>query len=117
MFSISLKRSAATLGVVAGLLAAAAPASAMPINMKVDDGAVVSRPDQTAQTLQHEGANDTNALNDHGFTEGNGTPCRCDGPFSAKPVSGYSFGASQTGSFRTAAAPVAMDASSKEAAY
>ena len=115
MFSITLKRSAATLGVVAGLLAAAAPASATPIYMKFDG--VVSRPDQTAQTLQHEGANDTNALNDHGFTEGNGTPCSCDWPFSAKPVSGYSFGASQTGSLRTAAAPVAMDASSKEAAY
>ena len=31
MFSITLKRSAATLGVVAGLLAAAAPASAGPL--------------------------------------------------------------------------------------
>ena len=64
MFSITLKRSAATLGVVAGLLAAAAPASAMPIYMKIDDGAVVSRPDQTAQSLQHEEAKDTNALID-----------------------------------------------------
>jgi predicted heme/steroid binding protein len=65
MFSITLKRSAATLGVVAGLLAAAAPASAMPIYMKFDDVAVVSRPDQTAQTLHHEGAKDTDALIDY----------------------------------------------------
>ena len=34
MFSTSIKRSVATLGVVAGLLAAAGPASAMPIYMK-----------------------------------------------------------------------------------
>ena len=36
MPSTILKRSAATLGVLAGLLAAAAPASAMPIYMKID---------------------------------------------------------------------------------
>ena len=47
MFSITLKRSAATLGVVAGLLAAAVPASAMPIYVQYPTE-VVSRPDQTA---------------------------------------------------------------------
>jgi hypothetical protein len=41
MPSTSLKRTAATLGVVAGLLATAGPASAMPIYMKYDDVAVV----------------------------------------------------------------------------
>jgi len=68
MFSITLKRSAATLGVVAGLLAAAAPASAMPLNAEYDGmegGGVVSRPNQSAQTLQHEGAKDTNTLIDY----------------------------------------------------
>ena len=50
MSSITLKRSAATLGVVVGLLAAAVPASASPIYMPIGgiDGSVVSRPDQTA---------------------------------------------------------------------
>lgn len=47
MFSTTLKRSAATLGVVAGLLAAAVPAGAMPIYMQYPPD-VVSRPDQTA---------------------------------------------------------------------
>lgn len=47
MFSSTLKRSAATLGVVAGLLAAAVPASAMPIYVQYPME-VVSRPDQTA---------------------------------------------------------------------
>ena len=47
MFSSTLKRSAATLGVVAGLLAAAVPASAMPIYVQYPSE-VVSRPDQTA---------------------------------------------------------------------
>ncbi len=41
MPSINLKRTAATLGVLAGLLATAGPASAMPIYMKYDDVAVV----------------------------------------------------------------------------
>ena len=41
MPSIDLKRTAATLGVLAGLLATAGPASAMPIYMKYDDAAVV----------------------------------------------------------------------------
>ena len=41
MPSTTLKRTAATLGVLAGLLATAGPASAMPIYMKVDDVAVV----------------------------------------------------------------------------
>ena len=39
----------------------------MPLNAEYDGmegGGVVSRPDQTAQTLQHEGAKDTNALID-----------------------------------------------------
>ena len=47
MFSTTLKRSAAILGVVAGLLAAAVPAGAMPIYMQYPPD-VVSRPDQTA---------------------------------------------------------------------
>ena len=43
MPSSTLKRTAATLGVLAGLLATAGPASAMPIYMKVDDvGSVVA---------------------------------------------------------------------------
>ena len=43
MPSTTLKRTAATLGVLAGLLATAGPASAMPIYMKVDDvGSVVA---------------------------------------------------------------------------
>jgi hypothetical protein len=41
MPSTNLKRTTATLGVLAGLLATAGPASAMPIYMKVDDVAVV----------------------------------------------------------------------------
>ena len=41
MPSTNLKRTAATLGVLAGLLAAAGPAGAMPISMKYDDVAVV----------------------------------------------------------------------------
>ena len=41
MPSSTLKRTAATLGVLAGLFATAGPASAMPIYMKVDDVAVV----------------------------------------------------------------------------
>jgi hypothetical protein len=41
MPSTNLKRTAATLGVLAGLLATAGPASAMPIYMKYDDAAVV----------------------------------------------------------------------------
>ena len=49
MFSITLKRSAATLGVVvAGLLAAAVPASAMPIYMQYPSD-VVSRPTRPPQ--------------------------------------------------------------------
>ena len=45
MSSITIKRSAATLGVVVGLLAAAVPASASPIYMPIGgiDGSVVSR--------------------------------------------------------------------------
>jgi hypothetical protein len=43
MPSTTLKRTAATLGVLAGLLATAGPASAMPIYMKYDDvGGVVA---------------------------------------------------------------------------
>ena len=41
MPSSTLKRTVATLGVLAGLFATAGPASAMPIDMKVDDVAVV----------------------------------------------------------------------------
>ena len=41
MPSNTLKRTAATLGVLAGLLATAGPVSAMPIYMKVDATAVV----------------------------------------------------------------------------
>jgi hypothetical protein len=41
MPSSTLERTAATLGVLAGLLATAGPASAMPIYMKVDDVGVV----------------------------------------------------------------------------
>ena len=42
MPSSTLKRTAATLGVLAGLLATAGPASAMPIYMKVDDAEALS---------------------------------------------------------------------------
>ena len=42
MPSSTLKRTAATLGFLAGLLATAGPASAMPIYMKVDDVGVMS---------------------------------------------------------------------------
>ena len=42
MPSTTLKRTAATLGVLAGLLATAGPASAMPIYMKVTDDGVVA---------------------------------------------------------------------------
>ncbi len=49
MFNITLKRSLATMAVMAGALAAAGPASASPIYMPVDgiDGVVASS-DQTA---------------------------------------------------------------------
>ena len=94
MFSITLKRSAATLGVVvAGLLAAAVPASAMPIYVQYPME-VVSRPDQTAPMGTQVGSEGvkapTNAddqindnvkavvvligANGYGYTEGNGQP-------------------------------------------
>ena len=48
MFNITLKRSLATMAVMAGALAAAGPASASPIYMPVGDAdGVVARPDQT----------------------------------------------------------------------
>jgi cold shock protein len=49
MFSSTLKRSAATLGVVAGLLAAAVPASAMPIYVQYPSE-VVSHADNALGT-------------------------------------------------------------------
>ena len=48
MFSITLKRSAATLGVVAGLLAAAAPASAGGVGEYGSQGAVKAPTTPTA---------------------------------------------------------------------
>jgi lysophospholipase L1-like esterase len=60
MFSSTLKRSAATLGVVAGLLAAAAPANA---DHQMKDKAVVV----------------LIGANDYGWTDGNDQPTRgCD---------------------------------------
>ena len=53
MFSITLKRSAATLGVVVGLLAAAVPASASQIYMPVggiDGSSWPARPDRPRGT-------------------------------------------------------------------
>ena len=49
MFNITLKRSLATMAVMAGALAAAGPASASPIYMPIDisDG-VVAKSDQAA---------------------------------------------------------------------
>ena len=98
MFSITLRRSAATLGVVvAGLLAAAVPASAMPIYVQYPSE-VVSRPDQTAPRGTQVGSEGVKAptkadddqtkdhvkavvvligANDYGYTEGNGQPCWC----------------------------------------
>ena len=54
MFKIALKRSLATMAVMAGALAAAGPASASPIYMPVDgiDGVVASS-DQTATPQGH----------------------------------------------------------------
>ena len=56
MFSTSIKRSVVTLGVVAGLLAAAGPASAMPIYMKLDgvDGVVAEEPLGTDASVGRE---------------------------------------------------------------
>jgi hypothetical protein len=64
MFSSTIKRSVATLGVVAVLLAVAGPASAMPIYMKYDDLAVKA----PGRDLAHkEGA--ANAVLDTGMFE------------------------------------------------
>jgi hypothetical protein len=52
MFGITLKRSAATLGVVAGLLAAAAPASAaVGVRENGSQGALVHITDGTSNTM------------------------------------------------------------------
>ena len=58
MFSTNLKRSVATLGVVAGLLAAAVPASAMPAGASPtasNDAVFVKAP-----TITHAGLMETN---------------------------------------------------------
>ena len=70
MSSITLKRSAATLGVVVGLLAAAVPASASPIYMPVGgiDGSVVGRPDQTAPRGTQVGSEGVKAPNAFGLS-------------------------------------------------
>ena len=67
MFTTNLKRSAAALAVTAGLLAAAGPANAMPIYMKVDgtrDSVVAVPAENTvpaSKSLNANGGNDSAA--------------------------------------------------------
>ena len=75
MFSSTLKRSAATLGMVAGLLAAAAPASAaVGIRENGSQGAVKA-PANADPQMKDKAVVVLIGANDYGWTEGNDNAC------------------------------------------
>jgi hypothetical protein len=75
MFSSTLKRSAAALGVVAGLLAAAAPASAQ----FLPTGTGVTAPANADHQRKDKAVVVLIGANDYGWTDGNDQPTRsCD---------------------------------------
>ena len=130
MFSSNLKRSVATLGVVAGLLAAAVPASATPVGVQPgqeNDALTVKAPTNAGTQVGSEGVKapsteqswawheaartgvasaevfELNTLGGDDTVDARGTQVGSegvkgnDGAPGREPLSGYSFGASQTG--------------------
>jgi hypothetical protein len=79
MFGSTLKRSAATLGVVAGLVAAAAPASAaVGVRENGSQGAVNS-PANADHQMKDKAVVVLIGAIDYGWTDGNNNPTRgCD---------------------------------------